>query len=351
MTSVHALLFLVSAIISGVLTLLIRRFVLKTGLGLSAVRERDVHTTPVPRLGGVAVTVTFLLVVVVLYWLAPDQLVFVQEKVLGSDKNLIGIIAGVILLLLVGIFDDIFSLSAWKKLVFHFVAGFLLAASGVLIHHITNPFGGEILLGAAAPFLVVLWVVFMINAINWIDGLDGLASGVSLIATIILFLLAIKPEVNQLSMAVLAVILAGSLAGFLPFNFHKAKIFLGDSGSQVLGFLLATFAIISGGKLATAFLILGVPLLDTIWVIARRVLTGKAPYHADRLHIHHRLLKAGLSQREAVTLLYAISAAFGIVALNTESLGKFVAAMILIGIMIVGGLALAFLPKLRGNQK
>jgi UDP-N-acetylmuramyl pentapeptide phosphotransferase/UDP-N-acetylglucosamine-1-phosphate transferase len=183
----------------------------------------------------------------------------------------------------------------------------------------------------------------MINVINFLDGLDGLASGISLIATIILYFLAIKPEVNQMSMSVLAIVLAGALIGFLPFNFYPAKVFLGDSGSQVLGFLLATFAIISGGKLATAFLVLGVPILDVVWVIARRVLAHKPVYQADRFHLHHRLLEAGLQHRGAVLLLYTISAAFGLIALETQTLGKLIAAIVLTAIMVLGGIVLVTL--------
>ncbi len=193
------------------------------------------------------------------------------------------------------------------------------------------------MLGGLAFTFVVVWVVFMINVLNWLDGLDGLVGGVSLIATVVLYLLAIKPEVNQLSMSVLAIILAGALVGFLPFNFFPAKIFLGDSGSQVLGFLLAVFAIISGGKLATAFLVLGVPILDVIWVIARRMLSRQPVYKADSFHLHHRLIRAGLTQKQTVVVFYTISAAFGIIALQTQSIGKLVAALVLIGIMIVGG--------------
>ena len=217
------------------------------------------------------------------------------------------------------------------------MAGALLAASTVLVPYLSNPFGAPIQLGVWTYAFVIFWIVGLINVINFLDGLDGLAGGISLIATTVLYLLAIKPEIAQSSMSVLAIILIGALAGFLPFNFSPAKIFLGDSGSQVLGFLLAVFAIISGAKLATAFLVLGVPILDVAWVIARRILEHKPVYQADRYHLHHRLLRAGLSQKQAVLLLYTVSAAFGIVALQTHTYGKFIAVLVLVAIVVVGG--------------
>ncbi len=338
--TLHAWAFVAAALISALLTVAVRSYALRTGKSVTQPRERDVHSQPIPRLGGVAVTLSFLVVVLFLLVLRPNTLNFFPERIAGIDRNMFGILVGVLTLLGVGILDDIKGLSAPTKLLFHFLVGIILAMSTVLVPHITNPFGGQIDLGWLAYPVVIGWVVFMINAINWLDGLDGLASGLSLIATVILYLLAVKPEVNQVSMALLAIILAGSLAGFLPFNFYKAKIFLGDSGSQVLGFLLAVFSIISGGKLATAFLVLGIPILDVVWVISRRVLAHQPVYKADRYHLHHRLLRAGLNQREAVLFLYFMSAVFGIIALQTQSMGKFVAAVILVSIMVIGGILL-----------
>jgi UDP-GlcNAc:undecaprenyl-phosphate GlcNAc-1-phosphate transferase len=283
----------------------------------------------------------------IIYFTFRSTLTFVDDTVLGIDKNLFGIITGSLLLLITGIVDDIWGMTPGTKLFFHVVSGIILALSSVLIQHITNPLGGKFILGDLTAIFVIIWVVSIINVINFLDGLDGLASGISLIATLILYILAIKPEVNQMSMSVLAIILAGALVGFLPFNFFPAKIFLGDSGSQVLGFLLATFAIISGGKLATAFLVLGVPILDVIWVVTRRILAHQPVYQADRFHLHHRLLEVGLRQREAVLLLYALSAGFGIVALQTQSFGKLIAAGILVAIMVVGGSILVLMAARR----
>jgi UDP-GlcNAc:undecaprenyl-phosphate/decaprenyl-phosphate GlcNAc-1-phosphate transferase len=350
MPSWHWLILGSAILTSALLTLEMRRFVLRSEIGLSQPRERDIHTKAIPRLGGVAISLSFLFTCIGVLVAFPDALWFVPNTFLGIDKNLFGILAGVLLLLIVGIIDDIGGLHPFVKLAFHFIAGAILAYSSVLITHVTNPFGGQIDLGIWSFLFVVIWVVGMINVINFLDGLDGLASGVSLIATIILYLLALKPDVYQPSMAVLAIILAGSLIGFLPFNFYPAKIFMGDSGSQVLGFMLAAFAIISGGKLATAFLVLGVPILDVLWVIFRRLMNKQSIYKADRYHLHHRLLKAGLGQREAVILLYAISAGFGIIALQTQSMGKLIAALLLIGIMIIGGATLVVITAWKQSK-
>jgi UDP-GlcNAc:undecaprenyl-phosphate/decaprenyl-phosphate GlcNAc-1-phosphate transferase len=343
----HWSLLLLAGVGSAGLTTVIRRFSQRRQLGLSQPRERDIHTIPVSRLGGLAVSLTFFILAVGFYFYHPLQLTFIDQTILGLDRNLFGILAGVAILTAVGVWDDLYDLNPLVKLMFHFIAGIVLAFSAVLVSHITNPLGDPIILGWWTYPVVVLWVVFMINVINFLDGLDGLASGISLIATVILYLLALNPTINQPSMAVLAVILIGALLGFLPFNFYPAKIFLGDSGSQVLGFLLATFAIISGAKLATAFLVLGVPILDVLWVVARRVVTKQPVYKADRYHLHHRLLQVGMNQREAVLLLYTISAAFGIVALQTQSMGKLIAGFILLGMMIVGGALLVLVQSLK----
>ncbi len=343
--------FLASVGVSAVLTWLLRRTSEKTGLGLSAPRERDVHKQPISRLGGSAISLTFIGVVGAIAWLQPSWLAFIGQRVGGIDRNLFGIMLGVILLTVVGLVDDIRGLSPWPKLAAHFAAGIILAWSMVLVPHVTNPFGSVWNLGWLTYPFVVLWVVLMINVINFLDGLDGLATGVSLIAALVLYFLAIQPDVNQVSMSVLALVLAGGLLGFLPFNFYPAKLFLGDTGAMVIGFLLAVFAIISGGKLATAFLVLGVPILDVVWVVARRLLSRQPIYKADRFHLHHRLLQAGLKQRQAVLVFYTVSAGFGIIALQTQSYGKFIAALVLIGIMIVGGASLVALTTFQTKGK
>ena len=212
---------------------------------------------------------------------------------------------------------------------------------GIKIHWFANPLGGlNIELGNWTYLFVPLWIVLIINVVNWLDGIDGLAVGVSSIASLVLGFLSLTPFVSQTSTALMAFLLAGASLGFLIFNFNPAKIFLGDSGSMFLGFMLAIFAIISGGKLATAGLVLGLPILDAFWVIIRRLYHHQAPWRADRLHLHHRFLDAGFSQRQTVFIMYAISATFGVIALATRTSGKVRASLALLLLMIAIGLFL-----------
>jgi UDP-GlcNAc:undecaprenyl-phosphate GlcNAc-1-phosphate transferase len=304
--------------------------------------ERKIHKKPVARLGGLAIWLAFWLIAAIIYLFDPESLTFVREKVIGIDKNLLGVFLGSLLLLVVGLWDDLKNIKPWQKLSFQLLAGLIVVAFGVRIHWFANPFGGlNIELGDWTYLFAPLWIILIINVINWLDGIDGLATGISGIAALVLFFLSLAPFVNQPSTAMLAIILAGTAAGFLIFNFNPAKMFLGDSGSMFLGFMLAIFAIISGAKLFTAALVLGLPILDAFWVILRRLISKKAPWVGDKLHLHHRFLNAGFSQRQTVVVMYAISALFGIIALSTRTSGKVGAALGLLVLMIVmgGGLA------------
>jgi UDP-N-acetylmuramyl pentapeptide phosphotransferase/UDP-N-acetylglucosamine-1-phosphate transferase len=173
-----------------------------------------------------------------------------------------------------------------------------------------------------------------VNTINFLDGLDGLAGGVSGIAFFVLFFLSLTPTVLQPETAFLCIILAGCALGFLPYNFHPAKIFMGDSGSYFLGFMLAVLAIIAGGKIATALLVLGFPILDAFWVILRRILSFHSPFIADKKHLHHRLLEVGLSQRQAVGLIYFLSLCFGAVALFLQTGKQKSIALLVLGMVM-----------------
>ncbi|MFA6909040.1 MAG: MraY family glycosyltransferase, partial [Patescibacteria group bacterium] len=186
-----------------------------------------------------------------------------------------------------------------------------------------------------ADVFAFVWMMGMMYTTKFLDGLDGLVSGVTTIGAIVLFVLSLTREVAQPETALLAVILAGAAAGFLIFNFHPAKIFLGEGGSLWMGFILGTLAIISGAKIATALLILGIPILDVAWVIMRRLLQGKSVTHADRQHLHFRLLDIGLSHRAVVFILYAVTAAFGISALLFHGKEKLIVLFLLLVVMLV----------------
>jgi UDP-GlcNAc:undecaprenyl-phosphate/decaprenyl-phosphate GlcNAc-1-phosphate transferase len=288
----------------------------------------------VPYLGGVAIFAGFVAAVLTF---------------MPMSRQLLALLIGCVILVAIGVIDDIRGLSPWVKLGFQFLAAGVALAGGIGISVVTNPFGGVIDLGVGrfavnfgsvhfhvtplANLLSLLWMVGLANTINFLDGLDGLASGVSGIAAVVMFAVAVGPRVHQPIVALLAIILAGAAFGFLPYHFFPARIFMGDSGAYFLGLCLALLAIYSGAKLATAVLVLGFPIADASWAAIRRLAHRTSPFQADRRHFHHLLIDAGMSQRQAVMTLYAVAAAFGTVALMIGSFAKLVALIVLLTLM------------------
>lgn len=288
---------------------------------------RRIHAVITPRLGGVAVIVAFFAGLAVAW---PDVAPNFRPG------QLAGFTAAAVLLLIVGVIDDRRGVPPVWQLASHVAVALILVGVGMGIDEISSPFGGKIPLNGLeigipampgkdiqlpADLLTVAWVVLVINAVNWLDGLDGLASGVGAISAVTIALLSVSMVVDQPHVAVLAMLLAASLIGFLAFNFNPARIFLGTAGSTFIGFTLATLAIISGGKIATAILVLGFPILDALAVIIRRTAGGGLPWQADATHLHHRLLGRGWSVRKTVLTIYAISAGFGGLALLAGTTG------------------------------
>jgi UDP-GlcNAc:undecaprenyl-phosphate/decaprenyl-phosphate GlcNAc-1-phosphate transferase len=183
--------------------------------------------------------------------------------------------------------------------------------------------------------VVFLWTMGMTYTTKLLDGMDGLVTGIAAIAGMVLFGLSLTPDVSQPQTALLSMIFVGSLLGFLILNFYPAKIFLGEGGSTFAGFLLAILAIISGGKIATAILVMGIPVLDALWVILQRLFNRQSPFHGDRRHLHYKLTEIGFSEPQAVLFLYALSGIFGVSALFLQSLGKLIALAILVIVMLV----------------
>lgn len=322
--------FLTSVILSYFLTQFFRFFAFKIG-ALDYPDERKIHGIPTARLGGVALFITFF------------TLVFSFNY---PDKHLIGIFIGALILLIFGIIDDIWRLNPFIKLLGHILAALIVIASGIGINYITNPFGGVIrldnlkipleLFGTTyhitfwADLFTFFWVVILINALNFLDGLDGLAAGVAGISALFIFFLSLFPDVSQPQTAFLSLVLAGTAFGFLILNFYPSKIFMGDSGSMFLGFMLAVLAIFSGGKIATALLVLGLPVLDVIWAATRRIMSGKSPFLPDKKHLHHEFLKKGLTQKQTVLFIYLITIIFGSAALIFKTFYKFIALVFLL---------------------
>ena len=360
--------FVIAALISGGLTYYIKALATKLKL-VDQPSPRKIHYKPIPRLGGVAIVLAFLIVLAG-YTFASGRLAFSPFKIWMVDKHLVGVVTGLLVLLIVGFFDDVrgMGIKAYKKLFWHIVAAVAVVLGGLSISYLRLPFGAHInLTNLQIPLhlfshtynfvvwgdlLTIFWIVLLINTLNFLDGLDGLAAGVSVITSFVIFFLAIS--LGQDANALFAILIAGVAFGFLPWNFNPAKIFMGDSGSMALGYLLGVSSIISGGKLATAFLVLGIPVLDVGWVILRRLFSGHSPFDADRGHLHHRLLTAGLTQRQAVTLLYLVASAFGVIAVVASTQEKIQAVMSLIVLMIVLAFVLVYLEyrkRRRENAK
>ncbi|MCC7543168.1 undecaprenyl/decaprenyl-phosphate alpha-N-acetylglucosaminyl 1-phosphate transferase [bacterium] len=306
--------------------------------------SRKVHTRVTPRIGGVALFGTFFL-------LAP-------LLVRPLPVSFLGLFIACALVFGIGLYDDFRRVNPWTKLLVQIVAAITAVVGfGIRVDVISNPFGQQLMLNelfgpslaasAIIPIVIsIIWLVGMTNTINFLDGLDGLATGVSGVAALILFFVALLPRINQPDTAMMAILLLGVCLGFLIYNFHPASIFLGDSGAYFLGMLLGLLSIISGAKLATALLVLGVPVLDAVWAVVRRLATGRSPFSADRGHIHHLLLDVGFTQTQAVLLIYALALIFGLVALIGDGRAK-VIALTCLCILVIFGVAVLMLVRRR----
>ncbi len=311
-------------VISAVITYAVTPFIIRLANAIGAIDvpkdARRVHKTPIPRLGGLGIFIGFL--IPSLFLLPPNPKVL--AILLGS-----GIIVNM------GILDDISPIRAKTKLLIQIFAAVIITWVGIRIDFFTNPFENDILivLNLLSIPVTVFWIVGITNTVNLIDGLDGLAAGISLIAAITLGIVALTS--GQYITATLLFALAGGTIGFLPYNFNPAKIFMGDTGSLFLGFMLSVTAILGTIKGATVLAVviplfaLAIPILDTTFAIIRRFLAKKPIMEADKGHLHHRLLAKGLSQKKTVLYLYVISAFLGASSLYLQK-SDFVAGIVVI---------------------
>src|SRR3989338_3185817 len=292
---------------------------------------RHFHKQPTPTLGGIAIYGSFLLVTITVGILG--------GHLLNGNiplQVLVGILVGGGILMIGGYLDDRYHLPPWYSVLFPIMASLAIITSGVQAISVHNPLTTQIIL--LSPLLswviVFLWTMTMTYTTKLLDGMDGLVTGISAIAALSIFALSLSPQVMQPQTAILAITFAGSLLGFLILNFHPAKIFLGEGGSTFAGFMLAVLAIISGGKMATTLLVMGIPLLDMAWVIVQRLANKQSPFSGDRKHLHFRLTEIGFSVPQAVLFLYALAGIFGGVGLFLQSRGKFIALIILFLVML-----------------
>ena len=323
---------LTAALVALISTPVVRSLAFRVGAVDVPKDNRRMHNHPIPRMGGLAIFFGFILSVLIFIPLTPE---------------LRGMLLGSVVIVILGILDDIFALPALPKFFVQIGAALIAVLEGNRIDFLSNPniFSQDLFweLGLLAVPITALWIVGITNAVNLIDGLDGLACGVSTISSMTLLVIALVME--EPDVAILMGALSGACIGFLPYNLNPAKIFMGDTGSTFLGFILAVvsiqglfkfYAIIS---FAVPFLMLGLPIFDTCFAILRRVSHGQSPMSPDRGHIHHRLIDMGFSQKQAVAVLYIISAILGLSAVVLTTIGVVRAMLFLLALCAAGAVA------------
>ena len=329
--------------------------------------KRRMHTKKMPKFGGPAVILGFLvsMIYLIVIMSIEGSLDLFNEQEYG--KKLLGVLLGIVVIFITGVIDDIKTLKPWQELIGQTIAAIIVVSFGIRIEHLDIPFLYQVgLTDVFSTIITVLWIIGVTNAINLIDGLDGLSSGISLISCIsllIIFLMNNSPMIAT----VIVTAMSGALVGFLPFNFSPAKTFIGDTGSNFLGFMLAVVSILGVAKTYTAavivlpVIVLGLPIFDVIFAIVRRLAKGKsikAVFKPDKGHLHHRLVEKGFTQKQAVLILYGLSASLGMFAIILFDSGIWKALSFLL--MIIAAVALGYRnfvkekdsePKLIDNKK
>ena len=331
---------LVAAAISFCTTPLIKLLARKVGAMDVPKDERRMHHRPIPRMGGLAIFLGFI----------------VSFLMFGEiNREIQGILLGAVIIIILGVLDDILTLKALPKFLVQLVAAVIVVLHGCRIEH----FLGFSLPAWLSYPISVIWIVAITNAVNFIDGLDGLAAGVSAISagTMLVVALLLVPDGTAMISAILLAGIVGACIGFIPFNFNPASIFMGDTGSTFLGFMLAsvsifglfkTYAVIS---FAVPFLVLGLPIFDICFAVIRRLAKGQSPMHADRGHVHHRLIDMGFSQKQAVAISYLLSAILGLSAVVLTDRGEIQALIFLAAVVVVGAIGVGLIFGKRHQLK
>jgi UDP-GlcNAc:undecaprenyl-phosphate/decaprenyl-phosphate GlcNAc-1-phosphate transferase len=333
--------FLLALIVSLVITPVTIWFFKKVGFVIDPKKQSHpahTHSAPVPKGGGIPIVLAVLITVGVL---------------LSWDRHLIAIALGLGICLVVGLVDDVHSINPYWRLLANLLAAVVVVASGIGIAYVTNPFGGIIDLSGIrlsfdvfgetremwllADLFALLWIPFLINSINWSSGLDGQVSGVVAIAALVIGVLSLSfgADITQWPVAVLAFSLSGAFVGLALFHFYPQKIMPGYSATSSAGFLLAVLAILATAKVGTAIVVLGLPLIDAIYSIARRLWAKKSPVWGDRGHLHHKLLDMGWGKRRIALFYWFLTAVLGVVALSTNAEMKLFAILSL-SVIIAG---------------
>ncbi|MCL1807632.1 MAG: undecaprenyl/decaprenyl-phosphate alpha-N-acetylglucosaminyl 1-phosphate transferase [Oscillospiraceae bacterium] len=334
-------------IVSFAVTPLVRMLAGKVGAVDDPGRDsRRMHTEPIPRLGGLAIFLGFM----------TAFLIFGMDEM---DKTVTGILIGAVLMVVVGALDDVLSLPWWGKLAGQIAAAAVPVICGLRADIFTNPvlfFNSNTMidLGAFSIPVTILWIVVIANAVNLIDGLDGLAVGVSGIASLSMLLIAIAT--GNPAAALLTAALTGGCLGFLPYNFNPARLFMGDSGSLFLGYILSCVSILGLFKFFAVlyivpFLILGLPIFDTAASFFRRLLKGQNPMKPDQGHVHHRLINMGFSQKQAVAILYSVSAVLGLSAVVLTTTNELRVVILLLTVLAVSTVYIILAKKHKRKNK
>lgn len=335
--------FAATAVLSFLLTPLVIRFAPHIGAIDTPNDARRVHAQPIPRTGGLAVAASFVVVGAV--GLAINEaLGFAPPLRAVREPQVVALFAGVAVGAGLGYIDDRFALRARWQLAGQLLLAAIAILGGILVTFMANPLGGDPLrfTGPMAMAVTTLWIVGMLNSANFVDGLDGLLGGIAIIAAVTLGIVSLIGPSVQPFVAVLCALLAGSLLGFLPYNFHPARVFIGTAGVFAVGYALAALSILGTAKVLVALLVLGVPIIDTFWIIIRRMSERRSPFSADRGHFHHRLLDLGLPHRQVVLLIYGLCIVLAFLALGLSGRGQVSAFAI---IVIASGVALYLLTR------
>ncbi len=325
---------LAALMVSFLMTPVVKTFAYKIGAVDVPKDSRRMHKVPIPRLGGLAIFIGFMVSILLLVDIR-------------GNAQLQSILLGAVIIVVLGVVDDIMALPAMLKFVVQIIAALIPALNGVVIQAFSNPnvFSDNPywVLGMLSVPFTVLWIVAITNSVNLIDGLDGLANGVSAISATTMLVIALLASEAQVAIVMAA--LVGACVGFMPYNLNPAKMFMGDTGATFLGYILATMSIQGLFKFyavisfAVPFLILGLPIFDTSFAFIRRIAHGQSPMHADRGHIHHRLIDMGLNQKQAVATLYVISAILGLSAVVLTTGGEQKAMLFFAALCIVAFVA------------
>lgn len=342
-----AIAFLLAFITAFVITPYTIRLARKVG-AVDIPNDRRVNKTAMPRLGGLAVIAGFVMsaIYLVITMKVENKIDFITE---GLDKKILGVFLGGTILTIICFIDDVKGIKPLVKLAGQLLAAIIVASCGVLIDNFAIPFKeNSIIINEVFSYILTIgWIVGITNAINLIDGLDGLSSGITLIACISL-LIIFSLNGSPLIAIILITALAGGIVGFLPYNFNPAKTFIGDVGSNFMGFAIAVISILGVAKTYTAIVIiapiivLALPIFDTIWAIIRRIVKSKSikgVFKADKGHLHHKLMARGYTQKQAVLILYGITATLGMVAIILLDSGPWKAisfALLVIAIVAIG---------------